>query len=585
MLPLLIQPKRTVIDRVHARKLSVRQPLEDMERLRLALACARAAYYEWTAADDRLLWSGDVAALLRSEDGQAPQTGQVLMARFGQDIRELRRRTLAAPASSDENFALEYPLEQPDHTVVWIEERGVRFRDAQGKVVRAVGMLRDITDHKRSEARLRYLASYDELTGHLNRGNLRKALQGVIEESRRSGSHAGYLTIAVDHLSLVNQAYGFDVADQVILATARRIGSLLRAGDLLGRSAGNKLGAVLVSRTSDEVAEFARTLREAVRASIIETPQGSVCATVSVGAVIVPRDAAAAEQAMARAEEALDQAKQFGRDSFRLYEPSEHQESLRRRMVSIADQVVEALNERRITFAYQPIVDAKTGEVVQYECLLRMIQPDGQLVSAAEFIPVTERVGLISLVDQRALELAVDALKRHTTVNLALNVSGMTTSDGAWLEAFLAHVRANSDIASRLTVELTETAMIHDIEYSAHFISNLRRVGCKVALDDFGAGYTSFRNLQVFELDTVKIDGSFVTGLAKNRDNQLFVRTLVSLANNFRLKSVAECVASAEDAEVLRGFGVDYLQGFYFGRPEVEPSWLRVPESRIRLKA
>lgn len=572
-------------ERSYARKLFVRPPLEVGERLRLALTCARSAVYEWTAEDDRLVWSGDAVELLRCPRDQAPQTGQALMARLSLDMRELRRRTLTAPPSSDDSFSLEYPIEQLDHSVTWIDEHGMRFRDRDGKVIRTVGMLRDATDNKRTEARLRYFATYDELTGHLNRQNLRNALQSVVEEARRSGGRAAYLAVAIDHVSLINQTYGFDVADQVILATAQRVGSLLRAGDLIGRSAGNKLGVVLLDRTQDEVTQFGRELREVVRASIIETPLGAVCATISMGAVLLPQGASTADEAMVRAEEALDHAKRSGRDSFRLHEPSEHQESLRRRMVSIADQVVEALNARRLTLAYQPIVDAKTGEAVQYECLLRMIQPDGQLISAAEFIPVTERVGLISLLDQRVLELAVDALKRHATVNLALNVSGMTASDGTWLEAFLAHIRAHSDIASRLTVELTETAMLHDLECSANFISSLRSLGCKVALDDFGAGYTSFRNLQVFELDTVKIDGSFVTGLANNRDNQLFVRTLVNLADNFSLKSVAECVASAEDAEILRGFGVDYLQGYYFGRPEVEPSWLRVPESRIRLKA
>jgi diguanylate cyclase (GGDEF)-like protein len=574
-----------VFDRAQSRKHSARAPLESPERLRLALSCARAAIYEWNAEDDRLTWSGDAAPLLRLTDRPLPDTGQSFMARLGAESREIRRRTLTAPAAGDDWFALEYPLEHGEQGVTWIEERGMRLRDPSGKVVRIVGMLRDATEAKRAEARLRFLAAYDELTGHLNRTNLRKALQGVIDELRRTGGSAAYVTVAIDHLSLVNQTYGFDVADQVILATARRIGTLLRAGDLIGRASGNKLGVVLLDRGADEVTQFARAIRETVRASIIETPLGAVCATVSIGAVLLPQGAGTAEAAMIRAEEALDHAKRCGRDSFRLYEPSEHQESLRRRMVSIADQVVEALNERRLTLAYQPIVDAKTGEVEQYECLLRMIQPDGQLISAADFIPIAERVGLISLIDQRVLELALDALKRHTSVNLALNVSGMTASDGTWLDAFLAHVRANADIASRLTIELTETAMLADLEFSAHFMANLRSLGCKVALDDFGAGYTSFRNLQVFELDMVKVDGSFVSGLAKSKDNQLFVRTLVNLADNFGLKSTAECVASAEDAEILRGFGVHYLQGYYFGRPEVEPSWLRVPESRIRLKA
>ena len=545
---------------------------DDGERIRLALGASGLVAYDWTSGDDRMVWTGDVATLFGFPGAATAVTGTAFQKLLSPEIAAERARALKGPASA--GFTLEFPFETPDRRVRWIEERGKAVVGPRGGVERVFGTMRDITAAKRAEARLRYLASYDELTGHLNRSRLRHALADCIEASERLQNSGAYLVVGIDHLSLVNQTYGHDVADQVIVATGNRIRALLHEGDIIGRSAGNKFGLILPGRTADDITAFAKTLRENMRASIIETPRGAVCATISIGAVMFLEGVSSGDEVMGRAEEALDGAKHSGRDSFRFFEASEQRESARRRMVSVADQVVEALNDRRIVLAYQPIVSAQTGEVDQYECLLRMLQGDGKIINAGEFIPVTERVGLISLIDQRALELAVDALRQKSDLRLALNVSSMTASNSVWLERFLAYMRAFRDVASRLTVELTETASLQDMAATAHFIRSLRELGCAIAIDDFGAGYTSFRNLQVFEIDSVKIDGAFVMGLAENPENQLFVRTLVGLAKNFKISTVAECVGDDTEAQMLRNFGVDYLQGYFLGRPEIAPAWL-----------
>ncbi|HUB84125.1 MAG TPA: EAL domain-containing protein, partial [Rhizomicrobium sp.] len=146
-----------------------------------------------------------------------------------------------------------------------------------------------------------------------------------------------------------------------------------------------------------------------------------------------------------------------------------------------------------------------------------------------------------------------------------------TAGDPSWLQSFVTYVRANQQVAKRIIVELTETAALNDFEESARFVSNLREMGCKVAIDDFGAGYTSFRNLQMLHVDMVKIDGSYVKGLVQSPDNQIFVRTLIDLAKNFKLKTVAEWVGSDEEAALLEEMGVDYFQGFHFGEPVLDP--------------
>jgi EAL domain-containing protein (putative c-di-GMP-specific phosphodiesterase class I) len=270
------------------------------------------------------------------------------------------------------------------------------------------------------------------------------------------------------------------------------------------------------------------------------------------------------------------------RDSFVIYAPWRAGEGGRRRNMRVSDELVGALNDRRICLAYQPIVTAATGEVTMHECLIRLVQPDGSIAAAGNFVPIAEKLGLIGLLDYRAMELTIEALHAHPHANLALNVSGRTTSDRMWLETLVAQLRADRSLASRLCVEITETVAIHDIEESAEFVSTLRSLGCQVAIDDFGAGYTSFRNLKMLDVDLVKIDGSFVQNLASSPDNQFFVRTLVDLAHNFNLPTVAEWVGNAEEVALLKEFGVEYLQGFFLGEPVLT---LPIEKSVIQLGA
>jgi EAL domain-containing protein (putative c-di-GMP-specific phosphodiesterase class I) len=181
----------------------------------------------------------------------------------------------------------------------------------------------------------------------------------------------------------------------------------------------------------------------------------------------------------------------------------------------------------------------------------------------------------VRLVDRHALEMTIERLKKNARVSLTVNVSGTTAGDPSWLQSFVEYVRLNREVAHRLIIELTETAALHHFEENAQFVSQLRELGCRVAIDDFGAGYTSFRNLQMLRVDMVKIDGAYIRDLTTSPENQIFVQTLVGLARNFKLKTVAEWVGSEEDAKLLESFGVDYFQGFFFGEPALDPEWAK----------
>ena len=547
---------------------------QEVDRLRLAVAAAREIVFDWTMQDDRIAWDGDHEILSLHADPNRLHRGDGFCRWMSPAGRERLLAIVNDVSAQDSSFDIEFEAASAMGSVAF-EMRGVRVAGADGSTERLAGVLRIVTESKREAQRLIYLATRDELTGHLNRTSLRAELARTIEQAKAEEGSCAYLVASIDRLAMINEAYGFGAADEVIVAVGERISATLRSSDIIGRTAGNKLGVILGKCTEREIESVAERLRAAVRGEVIATRSGTVSATITVGAVFLPSGANSSQEAMLRAEEALDRARAAGRDGFATYMKSPQRETARLRLMTIADEVVAALHEKRLIFAYQPIIAARSKEPVHYECLLRMVRPDGTIASAGQFIPAAEQLGLVRLVDRHALEMTVAQLRANPQVSLAVNVSGTTAGDPSWLQSFISYVSANKDVASRMMVELTETAALNDFEDSARFVTNLREMGCRVAIDDFGAGYTSVRNLQMLNVDMVKIDGAFVRGLCDSPDNQIFVRTLVDLAKNFNLKTVAEWVSSDAEAALLESFGVDYFQGFHFGEPLVDPEWIQ----------
>ncbi len=249
----------------------------------------------------------------------------------------------------------------------------------------------------------------------------------------------------------------------------------------------------------------------------------------------------------------------------------------RRRDAAIGQAVRDALMQQRLLFAFQPVVCAGSGQVDYFECLLRMRDND-RLIACGEFIAAVEQVGLIGLIDRFVLERTFAELAAHPEIRLGFNVSGRTAGDRPWLRSLMALLRQHPELAHRLVVEITETAALEDLDESARFVDTLRHAGCRVALDDFGAGHTSLRHLQVLAIDTIKIDGAFVRSLVDCRENRVILHHLLGLTRGFGFSTVAECVETAQEAALLREAGVGYLQGYYFGRPTIEPPWRMAPE-------
>jgi diguanylate cyclase (GGDEF)-like protein len=542
--------------------------------LRLALVGAGAAAFDWTMADDRIQWDGAQHLLRTLPAAEQFETGEGFCHALNPAVRGRLLALVGERSPADPSFTLEFEALAGGRRE-WFEMRATRVPDPTGRAERVTGVLRTISEQKAVLSRLSYLASCDELTGHLNRTRLREELTRVIKRAENENRPCAYVVAAIDSLAVINETYGFDISDEVIVATGQRLARTLRGSDIIGRTAGNKFGIILGECREEEMSLVAERLHGAVRGEVIETLAGPVSATISIGSVWLPAGALTSQEAMLRAEEALERAKKTGRNGFAVFARSAQRESARRKLMSAGEEIMSALDEQRMVMAYQPIVGAQSRQPEHYECLARLQRKDGSVANAGEFIPAAETLGLVRLIDRRCLEVAVEQLYAHPDIKLSINVSGTTASDASWLQSFINYVRENRAVAERMTVELTETAGPDAFEDNARFVTRLRDMGCRVAIDDFGAGYTSFRNLHALRFDIVKIDGAYVKAISRSPDNQLFVRTLVELAKNFEIETVAEWVDSEEDAQLLASFGVDYFQGFYFGKPEITPSWIK----------
>lgn len=541
------------------------------------LAALGQAVFAWEIGSDAMVWGDQVASVFSGIPAERLATGAEF-AKLIEPAPSVRSaalaQTYAVHGADGTPYRVEYGVRMSAaDPVIWIEETGRWFAGPDGRPTRAIGSVRINNERHARDEELTKLARLDPLTGELNRSYLIAALAEAIEETTRFRSTAAFMLVGIDHLARVNDAFGFDVADAVILDIAKRIRARLRGGDVLGRFSGNKFGLILKNCTVDDMNVAAERFLAGIRDEVVPTKSGPVSVTASIGAVSVPRYARNTDEAVNRAHETLDAAKRRRVGSFAAWRPDATRDAQRRVNIRVTDEIVTALNERRIKLAYEPVVSAASRERAFHECLVRMDQGDGQVLLAPDIVPVAERLGLIRLVDHRVLELVVAELAAAPDICLSLNISPDTTMDPDWWAGIESLMQAHPGVAERLIVEITETVAIQDIDDVRAFVGRLKHFGSRIAIDDFGAGYTSFRNLRKLGVDIVKIDGAFVQNITHSADDRAFVQTLIDLARRLDIKTVAEWVQDEEAANMLRDWGCDYIQGRLIGLASAERPW------------
>ena len=546
-------------------------------RLQAVLKAANDVAYEWDLQTDQLTWFGPVRSMFDVAEPHIPSNGRSLLKLIHPEDSPGRAHSLDQHFELGEAYESEFRLRR-NGLFGWVHERAGVERDESGKPVRLLGILRGIDERKHREASLRHSALYDSVTGQFNRSRLLDSVNEKLLQSRRYGAACCYLVLGLDGIEPLDESTPVPASDDhILIAISQQIESCLRASDVIGRVGKREFGILITHCSPPDLAVIAEKLMVRFRGRELHTAEGLFGVRISIGGILLPGCALTGFDVMNGAEHALGKAREAGGGTFHEFSWPDDVSREYHQAVPLGDRVLLALKDDRIEFAFQPIVDSHTGVPAFYEALLRLWDEDRNLIAAKDFIPAIEKLGYSRVIDRRTLDLAIHELYRSSDARLALNISGVTVSDPAWLRKLNSHLRGRPDVAKRLTIEITETVAMKEMAQSIRFVNQVRSLGCKVALDDFGAGFITFRHLKTLTVDEVKIDGALIVNIDQNKDNQALVRTLVELARAFRLEIVAEFVEKEEEAAFLRNEGVTYLQGYFYGKPSFERPWIETP--------
>ncbi len=532
---------------------------------RAILTSIGEAIYDWDIATDKISWSASALSIFGVHTAERISTGLGFSKLVDPVSPSTRSETILLSDGKDDGrgvpYKLTFAVQHARNPLIWFEDSGRWFAGADGNAIAAHGSVRRIDGPTEQDRREISSSKFDPLTGAFQRGPFLRIMADSLAKAKPGGPSSVLLLMAVNDLNFVNQTYGFDAADEVLAVVAQRLKAAVRGKDRFVRYSGTKLGVFLHPFDGDEVKEAADRLAAYVSGEPVRTSAGTIAVNLHIGSVIAPKDSTDPIKLMRMAEEALTEARLETGPDYVAYKPDVKKSEDRRRNLSASDDVVRALNERRVIIAFEPVVSAQTRAVQFHEALVRVRASDGTILGAGAIIPAAERFGLVKYVDNRVLELAVDRLRKNPLERLSVNVSMRTAVTSEWMDALTAHIMRLPEVADRLIIEITETAAMADLDATVKIVRKIKTLGIRVAIDDFGSGHTSFRSMRALPIDILKIDGAFIQNLSRSTDDRFFVRTLVDLTKNLGVQTVAEWVQDEETASLLTEWGVTFLQG------------------------
>jgi diguanylate cyclase (GGDEF)-like protein len=440
----------------------------------------------------------------------------------------------------------------------------------------------DVTEQRRSEARIIYMAHHDALTDLPNRLLLRKHLEHALATLRRGGRHLAVLMLDLDRFKEVNDTLGHPAGDALLQTVAARLRGCVRETALIARFGGDEF--VLIEEVTNPVAETT-ALADRIRRALSEPFDlggHQVTTGTSIGIAIAPSDGADCDEILKSADLALYSAKNGGRGSFRFFEPEFDQ--LMRARRDLEREMRTALVNGEFELFYQPFMIAETSKIGGCEALLRWHHPERGLVLPAQFIPLAEETGLIVPIGEWVMRTAcAEAAKWPADLKVAVNLSPAQFRSKELVPVIVGALAASGLAPGRLELEVTETVIMHDSGAVFSALGQLHDLGVRIALDDFGTGYSSLSFLQKFPFDKIKIDRSFVNELSGARkEARLIARAVVRFAVSLGKTTTAEGVETREQLDILRAEGCEELQGYYFSRPTGASEVAQMMRAQVR---
>jgi diguanylate cyclase (GGDEF)-like protein/PAS domain S-box-containing protein len=475
-------------------------------------------------------------------------------------------------ADAGEPFHAEYRVVSGDSAVRWVLDRTVILPRVHGQPAVAQGMIFDITDRKRAEQELSHRASHDPLTGLPNRDQFRAVLDEAIAEASSSGGSVAVMYVDLDDFKLVNDGFGHEVGDELLVAVAERLSWATRTTDVVGRDGGDEFLVLMPSlpANQEEASRAAELATARVRDALVKpVPAGSVehYVSTSVGVSLFPFDAEDGQTLLKHADAAMYDAKAAGRNACRFYRPGSRDSEER---LALTGRLRQAIKHGELELHYQPIVELESGRMIKAEALTRWTDGERGPIGPDEFIPLAERTGLIRPLSEwvireasrQVAEWAAAGKDSHVSINIPPD-----TCQEIRAGSIAVMIRAEGCDPSRITLEMTESATMAPRPGLEEEMAILTAHGMSLAIDDFGTGHSSLGRLGQFPAGMLKIDRSFVRGLPDGRAARTLVGAIMYLAQGFDLEVVAEGIETEAQREFLLEAGCRYAQGYLFSPP------------------
>ena len=463
-------------------------------------------------------------------------------------------------------------LHDRGHTI-WAEVQATAVAAPPGEPAGgAVLQVQDVTDRRRHEDNVRYLATHDPLTGLLNRASFSRELEVHAGERPRRGAAGAVLLLDLDHFKFVNDTLGHQAGDVLIARVADVLVGALPAGAVVARIGGDEFAVLLPRAGVTSARRVAGDLRRALRAEAIAVPgTRDRTITASIGIAPVPdTEHITGEDLLVTADLAMYDAKDAGRNRVVVMRPGGSAEGRTSRRISWGERIMVAIEQDRFKLFGQPIVELASGRMTHFEVLLRMTDDEGAIIPPAAFLPIAERLDMVQQIDALTVRNALRLVAEHgrdADTRVEINLSGASLGDPAILEHIERELASTGIDPRRVVFEITETIAISNISRAREFSRRLSRLGCGFALDDFGAGFGSFYYLKHLDFDFLKIDGEFVRDCVRSDTDRLVIESVVGIARGLGRQTVAEHVTDQATVRRLEALGVDYGQGYHLGVP------------------
>ena len=542
------------------------------ERLALAVAGAGEGIWDWDLVGDMFELSGGMQAILGCMADTGPHAKAEWEALIHAD--DLQRMHAAVEAHLDgrtPRYECEYRIRAEDGAWKWVVSRGVVVtRDATGKPTGMTGTLSDITASKEAQETIWRHANLDPLTGLPNRRYFMDKLDAALRDfARRPGSHA-LLFVDLDGFKQVNDLYGHEAGDQLLMEVAHRLCQSVRDTDVVARLGGDEFTMLLRGHAANhQLAYICQQLLDR-----LSRPFGiasdAVQISASIGVAIAPSDATTADDLVRKADLAMYAAKSLGKNQFSYFMPEMDDRAHQR--LRISGELRRALSAGQLSLHFQPVVDLRTGMLAKTEALLRWTHPTMGSVEPSVFIPIAEEAGLMPDLGNWVFREAATwakhwSMRTGCTFEVAVNKSPAQFGRRALETDWLDYLKDLELPPSSIVVEITEGLLLNVAPQVNEKLLKYRDAGVQVAIDDFGTGYSSMAYLQKFDIDYLKIDQSFVRGIPAHRGNSTIAETIIVMAHKLGQKVVAEGIETQEQLDFLQQSGCDYGQGFLFSRP------------------